>query len=227
MIARTSCNKQLRGKKMRTRFDDDADEIGDGESVRVPLLLCDSVSRRFAFGDAMDSAYGRRPGYARLSNEQVAERRRARDEMIERATSAWRNDARRKPPDYDDDAHSTADARAAANRAYDAYCARLKDAWRRPARDAAKPDLGAETDPGAAAAIEQQRERWLGSGESLDALRIRIERQRAEQHREYCERLSNAWKTNKGAADPNAEGPPSGNACIPLPLLLLRPWCNM
>jgi hypothetical protein len=116
----------------------------DGESVRTPLVLMDSVQRQIA---ATFDADSHRPHFAR----------------------------------------PTADARAASRAAYDEMCARLREAYKMPHRDAAEPDRG--TPP-----AELMR-RHLRT-EPDDNAQARRDRQWAE----YCDRVSNAWRTDPRAA---------------------------
>jgi hypothetical protein len=112
------------------------------------------------------------PGYIGVSDNYVEMRRRARQGMIDRATSAWDSRIRRREPDDEDrldrrhyysafgqpqrergrgfDTRSrVADARqrdvadAARMGAYFAMCDRAANAWKRtPNRDWAQPDMG-------------------------------------------------------------------------------------
>jgi hypothetical protein len=50
--------------------------IEDGGAVRVPMMLCDSLA-------------GYRPGFVRLSDEQIKARQESRDGMIRSAQKAW------------------------------------------------------------------------------------------------------------------------------------------
>jgi hypothetical protein len=109
--------------------DDVPDIIPPGSTLRVPLRLHDARARRLT---------DHQPGY-RVGD--AADRRAvrvARQDMIDRATSAWRTDARRKKPDDDDENNNNdrrrgaADARTAAR---DAYVRRLTSAWKTPQRD--------------------------------------------------------------------------------------------
>jgi hypothetical protein len=95
--------------------------IEDGGSVRVPMMLCDSL-------------VGYRPGHwvRPLTDAQVA---------------AF--DARRRKPDPEDDPNEddnddANDVRAPARKARDAYVRQLQDAWRTPTpnrlRDCSEPD---------------------------------------------------------------------------------------
>jgi hypothetical protein len=170
------------------------DEVEDGRSVRTPLYLMDAV--RFEdhqphFVRAVDAAV----------RDARAAARDARDEMIGRAENAWRTplDARRKPPDDDDDddddererrsddARSVADARAAATAAYDAMCARLRDAWRTPARDFAEPDLGTRPED----LLLMRRHLRTEPDDDAQARRDRA-------YRDYTTALSEAWKNPPG-----------------------------
>jgi hypothetical protein len=93
---------------------DDNDEIKPGQSVRVRMqdmpFLRDSkrttLTDTFKIDDASLDQF--RPGYRLLGDKARETVRNARQEMIDRATNAWRMDARkRKPepdePDEDDD----------------------------------------------------------------------------------------------------------------------------
>src|SRR6516162_8598002 len=111
--------------------------VEDGDSVRVPVMICDSLA-------------GYRPGFVQLSDEQIKARWESRDGMIRSAEKAWRSSSspiarpietataredesarwkdladgrRRKPPDddEDDDDDDTNDVRAPARKARDAY----------------------------------------------------------------------------------------------------------
>jgi hypothetical protein len=151
------------------QFVDEDDEdtmdavVPPGGVVRVPMYLLDSVQRQIA-SQTFD---GHRPGYAQLTDAQIATRRAARDAMIRRAENAWRTprdaaepDAavellRRPvpPPHYDPSGamrgHLEPDAAAAAReKAWRARCVALENAWRSP--------IG-RTDPDAAFAIEHRR----------------------------------------------------------------------
>jgi hypothetical protein len=137
-----------RDREVHIRFDDDG-EVEDGRGVRVPMMLCD----------------GYRPGYVQVSDAHIEMRRRARAEMIDRATQAWVDGGRvrhREPrDDYDEDnlrrerdrrrnydargrvndaaAYDIADAARTAS--YLAMCQRLQDAWKSRPADAAQPDM--------------------------------------------------------------------------------------
>jgi hypothetical protein len=118
----------------------DDDVARDRETVRVPMLLFDAATG------------GRRPGYATLSDQAIADRQAARMEFIDRAEQAWRGvtnaDARRKKrnddegdPNGDEDDEpdfgasvekDAGDVRARSIAARDAYVASLREAYRRP-----------------------------------------------------------------------------------------------
>ena len=78
------------------------------------------------------------------------------------------------------------DARAKARDAYDEYCRRISNAWRRPIRDFAEPDLGSRP---------EELRRHLRTEPDDDA-QARRDRAWAD----YCGRISNAWRTNPRAA---------------------------
>jgi hypothetical protein len=82
------------------------------------------------------------------------------------------------------------DARAKARDAYDEYCSRISNAWRRPPRaawDAAEPDLGSRP--------EELRRHLRTEPDDAEALRERA-------YRNYCDELSRAWQ--RGRTDPRA-----------------------
>jgi hypothetical protein len=144
--------------------DDDLDVLADGQSVKVPLYLCDeAVQRAIAGVDLRDH----QPGFRYATDAARAVVRDARNEMIRRAENAWRTprdaaepDAavellrRRVPAPHDDPSgamrgHLEPDAAAAAReKAWRARCVALENAWRSP--------IG-RTDPDAAFAIEHRR----------------------------------------------------------------------
>jgi phage terminase large subunit-like protein len=84
------------------------------------------------------------------------------------------------------DARSISDARAAATASYHRMCARLRDAWRTPSRDAGEPD-----------AAEELLARHLRTEEDDDA-----QRKRNDAWMRYRDQLSNAWQ--QGRTDPTA-----------------------
>jgi hypothetical protein len=75
------------------------------------------------------------------------------------------------------------DARARANAAYDAMCARLTNAWRTPGRDA-------DPDSDGAARLRQHP----GADE--------VEAKRRAARQAYVDQLTNAWRTPTGQGDP-------------------------
>src|SRR5262245_10279205 len=74
---------------MRTRSDDDDDDdiVRDGESVRCPVLLMDSVQREVAAFDFR----GHQPHFVSDATNVRRISRDARTEMIERAQEAWKS----------------------------------------------------------------------------------------------------------------------------------------
>ena len=126
------------------QFDDD-EQVEDGRTVRTPMMLMDGRNGRVFLSDTVRFDENHQPHFVRAADETDARAaaRDAREEMIDRATSAWRNplDAHRKAaataqkqanmrfsataenadPSRISDAR---DARAVANASYDAMCAR-------------------------------------------------------------------------------------------------------
>jgi hypothetical protein len=181
------------GSVIRIVSDDDSDDdairiVPDGGTVKTRMLVMDA----------------HRPGYVELSDEQIAKRQDARQEMIDRATSAWRMDAKRKKPPPDDDdglstvdkqSRATADARADARASYDSMCARLRDSWKTSSesrnlfsRDAAEPDLS--TPPS-----ELMRRHTSDPNDPAD-----VQARRDKAYRGYTTALSEAWRSGPGAA---------------------------
>ena len=181
--------------------------VEDGGSVRVPMMLCDSLA-------------GYRPGFVQLSDEQIKARWENRDEMIRKAQDSWRgpiarpietataredesarwkdlaDGRRRKPPDddEDDDDDDTNDVRAPARKARDAYVRQLQDAWRTPApdrltsgksiRDGAEPDNSSS--------------RFVRGSDDPDGAQAK----RDQAYEEYAASITQAWKNPPGAAPP-------------------------
>jgi hypothetical protein len=94
------------------------DVIEDKKTLRVPMILFDSnrTALRDTFqldGADLDQF---RPGFRMISDAQRAAVSNARAEMIDRATNAWRMDARKRKPepdeDDDEDDQDESDARA-------------------------------------------------------------------------------------------------------------------
>jgi hypothetical protein len=171
------------------------DEIEDGRSVRVPMLLMDAAK-----------AGPWRSGYALLSDAEVAKRQEARSAWIGRMSDAWRGPQRTfdvTRPVTVDRSVPVRDARAAARASYDAMVTRLGNAWRTPFGDGVQPsghtrpgidprEPSGVTDPDAAAAIEATAERTKGKVTEAD-----VERDRQARHRAYAGRLENAWKMGR------------------------------
>jgi hypothetical protein len=203
---------------MKKRFDDDDDLIfpaaRDGESIRVPVYL-------------MDSMAGFRPGFVRVSDAYVAVRRAARDAYIRDLTSAWKDGGRvrhREPPDDEDNLRRERDRReyprdarrftaeaydvadAARTASYLAMCQRLTDAWKQtPNRDWGQPDMGSRPE-------EQRREiRQIASRPDPNESLVRSGGNApspGDRERMYAQRnhdLENAWRM-MGRTDPNKAG---------------------
>ena len=140
---------------MRREAEDD-DIVADGESVRCPIYLMDTVQAQFAFG-----ADDHRPGYRAMAGDAAVRDARtaardARETWIKDLTSAWK----RTPSTYDAGEPDAGEvllkrhlrsepddnAQALRERAYQNYCDELSRAWQR-----------GRTDPRAATAVERQR----------------------------------------------------------------------
>jgi hypothetical protein len=181
--------------------------------------LADSRQRQVIDWASHQPGYvGHRPGFALLTDQQVAEREAARRAYVRGLESSW--DARRKKPDPDDDPdadedaldrerstgtdpRSIADARAIADAAYRRMVARLGRAWRTPSRDAAEPQgtrpeeslarpMSGRADPSRAAAVARQTE--AAKGASIEELAANLERDRDRLHQQRKQDLQNAWK---------------------------------
>jgi hypothetical protein len=184
----------------RKRRDDDEDEPGDeviedGRGVRVRMTAMDGVQRGIFMRDVyrFDDSASLRDARARA--------RGARNEMIERASNAWRTPGTRyvetpRPT-------SVADANAMRRSAYQQYCRRISDAWRNPVgvnlhRDGAEPDQGTRfhrVSPEEFAAAHNNRR--TESAEDLRRAAL-AERDQA---------LQNAWKTPTGQLYPTRANP--------------------
>jgi hypothetical protein len=145
--------------------DDDEDTmIPDGGRVKVPLYLCDATQR------AIFDAYAHQPGYRMSDAAAVRDARReareARQAWIKQLNDAWRTpvsvrDMRGTPaikdaPEPDNSSQGerlrrhlrteeSDEAQARRDASWRAYCDQLGRAWQ---------------NPGAANAVERQRERW-------------------------------------------------------------------
>jgi hypothetical protein len=171
------------------------DEARDGERVRVPMLL-------------MDGATPWRPGYAMLSDTEVAKRQEARSAWIGRMCDAWRGQKVSETEtfpmaDQRRDDRSIADARKGATAAYHRMVTRLGNAWRTPVGDGVEPsghtrpgidprEPSGVTDPDAAERTEATLERTRGKrGPVTEA---DVERFRLRQDAKNRQRLANAWR---------------------------------
>jgi hypothetical protein len=214
-------DRRSRSRDFHLGLEDDEAVARDGETVRVRLLMCDSIPRS---------------GYRLLDDEQVAARREARSAWIKQQTDAWRGpnqkDARGEPDDDDDedadardrrrrkasdgcDPRAIADARRGATAAYRRMVTRLGDAWRRPVGDFAEPSIhsrpeelmrrhlgGDPTDPDRAGSVEAELEitraqrkrdppRSVSTGPGAEAA---VERRRQAQQADFRRKLENAWR---------------------------------
>jgi hypothetical protein len=162
------------------QFDDD-DEIEDGRSVRVPMLVMDG--RRVNLTDTVRFEDGQ-PHFVR-----------AVDAASESSTFADVESPR---------LGDVRTARDAVRVARDRWIADMCSAWKRPpTRDAAAPDLGSRPE-------ELMRRHLWGpddDGKPDSSERRRLTERREESQRErdrawirYRDNLANAWKTNPRAA---------------------------
>ena len=178
----------------------DDDELEDGRTVRVPLVVMDADLSHHRPGFRVSDEASKSSSLADLDAARDAARS-ARDAWIKQTTDAWRMDAKRKkpPPDDDDDdgaakkgsrrlspdrSGDTADARQAARDAYDAMCSRLTNAWRTPVRDAPEPDSGTPPE-------ELMRRHTFDPDADVQARRDRA-------HADYVTRTTNAWRNPPG-----------------------------
>jgi hypothetical protein len=115
-------------RKHRDAYHFDDDEVEDGREVRVPLMMCDSRPRHWpgyatplTDAEVADRLAFHQPGFRTADQASKSTNfvdldaardaaRLARQEMIDRANSAWRTDARRKKPDDDEDDDEDEDA---------------------------------------------------------------------------------------------------------------------
>jgi len=94
---------------------------------------------------------------------------------------------------YMGDDATVRDAQKAARASRDQWVRRLQDAWRTPARDAAEPD-----------ASERLLRRHLGNERPDEKPDDDAQARRDRQWAEYCDRVSNAWRSPGGTAAPEA-----------------------
>ena len=146
---------------MRRKAEDD-DIVADGESVRCPIYLMDTVQAQFAF-----DADNHRPHYVSTTDAAVtdalAKARDARNEYIRRLTGAWKHTAGCDGAEPSDPTSSGEtpdpgsllrrhlepdDAARLREKAWRARNDALSNAWRNPP---------GRTDPGAALGIEHRR----------------------------------------------------------------------
>ena len=138
--------------------EDDPRVLRDGETLRVPLHLCDATQRAIAGAgvDLSDHA----PGYRGVNDAAVQDARRAaRDSYVRNLTTEWQRGPARDAAEPDAATEllrghlrteSDDDAQARRDRAYADYCARVSQAWQ-------------QINPAARAnSVERQRRRWTG-----------------------------------------------------------------
>jgi hypothetical protein len=168
----------------REYLDDPDDEVADGESVRVPVFLTDTV--RFEDGEPhfvratagadLDLA-DHQPGFRYATDAARAAVRDARNEMIRRAENAWRTPARdAAEPDNGSSAERMRTYLQGAPAPHDDPAASLRGhlqterneenqrrrdaAWNLYKDRLSRAYLQGRTDPSRATEIERQGERW-------------------------------------------------------------------
>jgi hypothetical protein len=169
---------------------EEEEEVKDGQSVRVPMMIMDSTTprRNLSFADAQ------------------AAKNAAYDEMCRRLTGAWRTPLRDQLPhddpaasmrrhlgEPDDDPTEPDDLDgndiAGVKQARARYLDQLQSAWKTPPRMVT--GFGPNTAPGPNASI-------VGSGPARDALRtgdVKALRDAADAAwNEMRDKLSNAWR---------------------------------
>jgi hypothetical protein len=170
-------------------LDDDDEVVEDGQGVRVPLLLCDTV--RFENSRPLD----------KLSDLDAADLSRHRP-----GYHVSDGEASKSAKFTDLEA-----ARDAVRAARDRWIADMCSAWKRPlARDAAEPDAAElllarhlrgkpddddASDPGDIRAVE--RRRLTERGAEAQRERDRIQRERDRIWEDYRRRISSAWQTGQ------------------------------
>jgi hypothetical protein len=131
---------------MPVYVDDDFEgEVPDGASVRAPMMV-------------MDGARGWQPGYAQLTDAQVARKRAARDGYVQKLETAWRTPSR-------DAAEPDNSCPAAVMRRHlepDEAAALREKSWRARNDELSRAWQRGRTDPRAATAIKRQGEQWRG-----------------------------------------------------------------
>jgi hypothetical protein len=183
----------------RETDDEDTDMVPDGGVVRVPLHLCDAMERK-AFFDRKNRRY------AELADEARKIRTEARDEYVHNLTNAWRPKGQAPQRDPERKQLSLADAQALRNSSYQAYKARIQDAWKTDPRtaNAVESQLERERgrnaqyteswneepdDPATAVTTQAAAASNKGGGVVTEA---DVEARRRKAHAEFSERLSNA-----------------------------------
>jgi hypothetical protein len=224
----------MRRTRKRDAYRFDSDEVEDGGTVRVPIMMCDSPRRWPGYASPLTDAQVadmlalHQPGYRTASNlsnigSLDAARdaaRSARDAYVRDLNEAWRMDAKRRrktesneeeDPDEEEveetDSRRTRSAADVRTAAYDGYVKRLTEAWkpsrpvnptaafarvgfRPPARDAAEPDN--------ASSAEIMR-RHLRTEPDDD-----LQQRKDKAYADYVARISEAWRSPPGGADPGA-----------------------
>jgi hypothetical protein len=153
-------------------LDDDDEIVADGQSVRCPLYLCDSVQRAMVAKYGVFDANDHKPHHPELSPELREFRAKTRSEYLRQISDAWKLPAHGFNQNIDEGG-------------------RIKVTRSNVARAA-----DADEDPSArASAVEKQLERW--QGRDLSELAREVDARRRAAHAEFCNTLSNAWRGGK------------------------------
>lgn len=105
------------------KLEDENSVIKDGQTLRVPMFMMDSLSR--VISDDIPSTAGHKPGSLALSDADRASREKLYEARDKRLTDAWK-----APPSLDPAQAKVAIVPAASADRYAARDARLENAWR-------------------------------------------------------------------------------------------------
>lgn len=97
--------------------------LKDGESIRIPMFMMDSLSR--VVGGDTPSVAGHRPGSLPMTDAERISREELYAQRDKRISDAWRD-----PPALEPSQAKTAIVPAASADIYERRDARLRDAWR-------------------------------------------------------------------------------------------------
>jgi hypothetical protein len=196
-------------------------EIADGDSVKVPVMLCDGPPRKWKgwvspltdaevkLLDAHRSGFrtiDQVTDHQRKAGAEIARdgARSAREDYLRDLNSAWEMDKRKPPPDDDDDDEDEVDdsnPRAPAIRARASWVRSLADQWRSPAPPP-KLTYGLPTGPHG----HPMRDAAVSHGPGPAATLPPSEAHRDQAYRQRCRDLENAWRSPAGPG-PQVVGP--------------------